>query len=99
MAQLDVYRNRSTQIPYLLDVQADLLDYLKTRVVVPLRRQGSMIKGNRLNPVFSVEDTLVVMATAEIAAVRLTALGERVTSLQSNRDDIINAIDVLWTGV
>lgn len=40
MAQFDVYRNANpatrARIPYLLDVQLDLLDPLATRVVVPL---------------------------------------------------------------
>lgn len=40
MAQFDVFRNpnRKTNkiIPYLLDVQSNLLDMLATRVVVPL---------------------------------------------------------------
>ena len=40
MAQFDVYLNPNAAtrkiIPYLLDVQADLLDTLSTRVVVPL---------------------------------------------------------------
>jgi toxin CcdB len=40
MAQFDVYLNPNTAtrnvIPYLLDVQAELLDSLATRVVVPL---------------------------------------------------------------
>ena len=40
MAQFDVYRNSSLdtreRIPYLLDIQHDLLSGLATRVVVPL---------------------------------------------------------------
>lgn len=40
MPQFDVYRNRNPRsrrsIPYLLDVQSDLLTALSTRVVVPL---------------------------------------------------------------
>jgi hypothetical protein len=40
MAQFDVYENQNAatcqSIPYLLDVQVDLLNALGTRVVVPL---------------------------------------------------------------
>jgi len=40
MAQFDVYRNAHpatrARVPYLLDVQSDLLETLATRVVVPL---------------------------------------------------------------
>ena len=38
MAQFDVYRNTNpatrTRIPYLLDIQSDLLESISTRVVV-----------------------------------------------------------------
>lgn len=41
MARYDVYRNQSARgaddTPFLLDVQADMLAQLRTRVVVPLR--------------------------------------------------------------
>jgi toxin CcdB len=40
MAQFTVYRNKNPQtrstVPFLLDIQNDLLDDLETRVVVPL---------------------------------------------------------------
>ena len=42
--QCDLHRNAegaSGQIPYLLDVQADLLSDLDTRVVVPLVRASA----------------------------------------------------------
>lgn len=56
MAQFDVYENPNpdTQktVPYLLDVQADLLADLATHVVVPLVPVAIMGKAARyLNPV------------------------------------------------
>jgi hypothetical protein len=42
--QCDVHRNTdddSGEIPFLLDIQANLLGDLQTRVVVPLIRTGS----------------------------------------------------------
>ena len=55
MGQFDVYENPNVEtnqvIPYLLDIQADLLANLKTRVVVPLvsiESVGKTIK--HLNP-------------------------------------------------
>jgi toxin CcdB len=102
MAHLDVHRNTRPNrriIPFVVDIQSNLLDYLSTRVVVPLRPEGSIVRGGRLNPLFEIEGHRVVMATAEIAAVRVLDLGEIVTSLDAHRDDIIAALDVLWTGV
>lgn len=104
MAQFDVYfnPNRDTRnaIPYLLDVQSDLLDMLATRVVVPLIVTEEMGQGAaRLNPQFKVKGVAVVMSTAEVAGVPVRALGDKVMSLKSKRDEIIAALDLLLTGI
>lgn len=101
--QCDVHRNAEDttgEIPFLLDVQADLLADLPTRVVVPLVRATSFGRqAERLHPAFSIEGDRVVMATHLIAAVRARSLGRAVMSLAEQRDAIIAAIDVLWSGV
>lgn len=104
MAQFDVYlnSNRATvqTIPYLLDVQAALLDTLATRVVVPLVRAETMgLATRRLNPMFNINDNAVVMSIAELAGVSLRALGEKVVSLKEQRDEIVVALDLLFTGI
>ena len=104
MAQFDVYRNpdpgSSKAIPYLLDIQTDLLAGLATRVVVPLIVSGSFAKPARcLNPVFNIEDHSVVMSTQELAGVARSTLGERVANLASERAAIIAALDLLITGI
>ena len=61
MSQFTVYRNRNskskTDIPYLLDVQSDLLSELGTRVVIPLFEKKSLgIKPlTKLTPEFQVD--------------------------------------------
>ncbi len=104
MAQFDVYLNpnssTSQAIPYLLDVQADLLDRLATRVVVPLVRAEAMgLSASKLNPKFTVDNNLVVMSSAELAGVTHRSLGEKVVSLKVQRDEIIAALDLLFTGI
>lgn len=104
MAQFDVYLNpnAATQqaIPYLLDVQADLLDALATRVVVPLILAEEMgLAAKNLNPRFKIKNTTVVMSTAELAGVSIKSLGDKVTNLKSKRDEIIAALDLLLTGI
>ena len=104
MAQFDVYLNPGTDtrnaIPYLLDVQADLLDGLATRVVVPLIAAGEMtVAARHLNPQFRVREVAVVMSTAELAGVSVRSLGEKVASLKDRRDEIIAALDLLFTGI
>lgn len=104
MAQFDVYRNANPAsgqaIPYLLDVQSGLLDRLATRVVVPLVLAPEFGKAAKvLNPQFEIEGVAVVMSTAELAGVSSRMLGERLTSLALRRDEIIAALDFLFTGI
>jgi toxin CcdB len=105
MARFDVYLNRnpetSSYIPYLLDVQAELLDVLATRVVVPLYTLSSMPKPARhLNPVFEINGERLVLSTAELAGVPMGILGEVVVcNVASHRDKTIAALDFLFTEV
>ena len=103
MAQFDIYENPNEKtnqtIPYLLDIQSDLLANLATRVVVPLITATAMGKAiKHLNPQFTVKRVKVFMATAELAGIPVRALGETVESLKDRRDDIISALDFLITG-
>ena len=103
MAQFDLYENQNQEtnqeIPYLLDVQAELLDNLATRVVVPLITVSAMGKAvKHLNPQFEIRRAAVFMSTAELAGVPVRILGEKVGSLKDRRDEIIAAIDFLFTG-
>ena len=104
MAQFDVYSNPNQdtrkEVPYLLDVQADLLDTLATRVVVPLVLAEEMgLAAKHLNPQFKITGTAVVMSTAELAGVSIRSLGDKVASLKNKRDEIIAALDLLFTGI
>lgn len=104
MAQYDVYLNTNADtrdvIPFLLDVQADLLDMLSTRVVVPLVVAEEMtLAAKHLNPQFRIKGVAVVMSTAELAGVPGRSLGDKVTSIKNKRDEIIAALDLLFTGI
>lgn len=105
MAQFDVYRNPNpatrARIPYLVDVQSELLDSLTTRVVVPLCKPV-VLKGRlaeRLNPVFQVEGRKVCLLTPELAGVPARTLGVPVGSLSGERDAFIAALDLLISGI
>jgi toxin CcdB len=103
MAQFDVYENPNPEtrqtVPYLLDIQADLLDGLATRVVVPLIAASAMGKPARhLNPIFTIKRAKVVMSTAELAGIPTVLPGNKVGSLKQHRTEIIAALDFLFTG-
>lgn len=104
MSQFDLYRNpnpeTNTFIPYLLDVQADLLDVLATRIVIPLHTLDSISKPLRhLNPLLDVDGEKLVLSTAELAGVPIAILGEPAGNLRSSRDEIIGALDFVFTGI
>jgi toxin CcdB len=97
MAQFDVHRFGDGLV---LDCQADLLDHLNSRFVVPLlpEQQGPM-PARRLNPVFAIRGKNYVMATQFAAAVQKNELGEVVATLGGRSTEITGAIDVLIVGV
>ncbi len=105
MAQFDVYGNANpatrARIPYLLDVQSDLLDSLATRIVVPLCKPDVLSgkPAERLNPAFEVEGRKVLMLTPQLAGVPRRILGEPVANLASERQAIVAALDLAITGI
>jgi len=100
MAQFDIYKNNNLEsaldFPYLLDIQADILSGLETRVVVPLSENIKAIK--HLNPEFKIEKKTYTLLTQELAGVHKSALGQLCGSLQENRSEIIAALDFMVSG-
>ncbi len=98
MARFDVYANRH-EPGYLLDVQADLLSQLNTRMVVPLQPLDiAPASAHRLNPQFTVQGAPVSMVTQFMAAIPAAELAEHICSLDQQRDAILQAIDFLHQG-
>lgn len=98
MAKFDVYRLRQGG-GLVLDCQADLLNDLHTRFVVPLLTAEEAPKAAaRLNPIFDIEGVTLVMATQFTSAIPLSELGEKVVSLTREQDAIGNALDMLISG-
>jgi len=100
MAQFDVYENLNSynnkEIPYLLDVQHDILSYLDTRVVIPLSINEKEIKTIAQKIIVNGDD--LILLSAQIASITPNFIGEKVCSLKHKRDDIISSIDFLITG-
>ena len=100
MAQFDVYENLNLKtkddIPFLLDIQNEILKDLSTRVVVPLVLY--MKPANILNPEFQINGLKVTMSTAELAGISLDNLGSVVCSVEERKYEIISAVDFMITG-
>ena len=104
MAQFTVYENineeTSNTIPYLVDVQHDLLSSLNTRVVIPMCLSKAL--GNKtisnLSPVFEINGSKYALLTPQLAGIPAYELGSPVCDLSEFRHQFINALDFLFTG-
>lgn len=101
MARFDLYPTRSTRIPYLLDVQSDLLDGLPGRIVMPVIPKHAFEDARmaRLNPIVPIAGTLHILLTQEIATVPKEKLSRPVANIEADhRDEIVAALDFLFQG-
>jgi toxin CcdB len=103
MKQFDVVanpfpRSRERQ-PFLVTLQSDLLARtLDTVVVAPLEPALSGTFHDRLNPRVDVDGQPFVLIAQELVTVRKSALGNARSSIANDRDVIIAALDLLFTG-
>ena len=98
MARFDVYA-RPGGAGYVLDVQADILSGLNTRIVVPLLPlSGAPEPAKRLNPVFEIGSEPHVMVTQFLAAVPRALLRSPVSNLADQDSEIMAALDMVLVG-
>lgn len=96
MARFDLYRLGDALV---IDCQADLLDHLSRRVVVPLFAPDEVpVPIARLHPLLEVEGQTFVMATHQIASVPVRLLGKAIGSVREDQDRIAAALDMLLIG-
>lgn len=104
MAQFDVFRNpdRSTQarIPYVVVLQSDLLERIDHHVVAPLRSADGavVIPVLRLNPLVVIDSQKFHVRVQDMATVPRQMLKTPVTNLSAQREEILAALDFLFTG-
>ena len=101
MAQFDVYRFASKVAPLVVDIQADVLEDLASRVVVPLApvRKAGNEELPKLKPRIMVEGKDYILMTTVLAALPRTRLGAHVANIEATRrDDITSAVDFLLFG-
>jgi len=104
MARFEVRANLNratrTRVPFLLELQADMLSALDTCLVAPLVSAAEFgTAATRLNPVFRIGNRKFVMDTSLMAGVPRRLLGEKVISLADRSVDIVGAVDFLVSGI
>ena len=83
----------------MVDVQADTLEGLNTRLVIPLMPPETAPRpGHRLNPRFQIAGHHYILVTQYMAATRHSNLTRTGHSLRERSDDITAALDMLLYG-
>ena len=105
MAQFDVYPNPSrhqrSDIPWIVDIQSDLLSALPTRLVVPLALRKTMpstVPKALCPPVVWVGEELVALAHLS-APFRTKDLGQVQGNLRIEASALIGAVDAVISGI
>lgn len=94
MARFDMHRLRYGSL--VVDCQADFLDEIGTRFVIPLVPRGDGPAPDiRINPQFTIDGEAMVLVPQFAAAVRTSELRTRVGSLAHEDVRIVHAIDIL----
>ncbi|MEO9189442.1 MAG: CcdB family protein [Acetobacteraceae bacterium] len=99
--QFSLHRTPKGRVGYVVDVQADLLSELRTRVVIPLllEKDAPKVPFKAFNPTCSIAGLNHVLMTQNLASVPVAELGPPVGSLAGQRDPIIRAMDALLSGL
>lgn len=104
MAQFTVYKNKNPRskatYPLLVDAQADLLNDLQTRLVIPLTKAPALAKKpiTRLTPSIDIDGERYLLMTPQLAGIARSELGAAVASVADHRSAIVAALDLLITG-
>ena len=101
MARFDIYKYGGKAVPFVLDVQADLLSDLNTCAVIPLVPEKQAMKEvlSKLKPIIQVDGLNYILMTTDIGTVTRSSLGEHITNVENDyRQEITEAIDFLFQG-
>lgn len=104
MPYLDVYLNRDARTarsrPYVVDLQSRLLEDLPSTIIAPLAIPDSVDRTRilRLNPDISLDGQILLLLTQDLAALPRSALRDPISNLASYHNEILSALDFLFTG-
>lgn len=104
MSQFDVFPNPDAgsrkRIPYVVVLQSDLLAAIENHIVAPLRSKQDQVPPPvlRLNPIACINDEEYLIRIQDIASVPSRMLVHPIANLSPQRDEILAALDFLFTG-
>jgi toxin CcdB len=102
MLQFDVIPNpnaaKRKARPFLVVLQDNRFAALSTLVVAPCAPVQGRSAGGVLTPEVAIKGARYLLVVPELAAIPLSALGKPVGNLESQRYDILRAVDFLFTG-
>lgn len=105
MSQFTLYKNEEKNskktYPYFVNVQSDLLDNLNSRLVIPLSPYSAVnnTSAQKLCPIIQLDKEKFVLLTHQMTTVPSAILKTEILSIERYRNEIINAIDMLITGI
>jgi len=104
--QFDIVHNPNKQtrqtrqtFPYLVVLQHEIIDVSNTVVVAPLIPRTSTIPADRLHPKLTVDGDTFTLVTHDLGATKRSDLVDMVTNVADQRNEIIAALDLVFTGI
>nr|WP_315252889.1 CcdB family protein [uncultured Duganella sp.] len=104
MARFDIYgntgKNRS-KVPFLLDIQSNVISGLATRIVIPLRPLSllpSVHLPTDIFPMIDIDDKQYFLDTPQLGAIPLAELKNKVGSARNRQAAIQGALDRVFGG-
>ncbi|HFT6283117.1 TPA: CcdB family protein [Escherichia coli] len=105
MKQFSVYKNKSRNkqaYPYFIDIQAEMLAHLNTRLVMPLTpKDNSNSQVKTLTPVININQVDYVVLTTMITTTDAKNLNSDNVVMDASylRDKLVSAIDMMILGI
>ncbi len=101
MARFDIYKYDNSSVPFVLDVQADLLSDLSTCAVIPLvsEKKAKQEVLQKLKPSIEINGQNYILMTTDIGTVTRASLGKKITNVENEyRQIVTEALDFLFQG-
>jgi len=105
VAQFSLYKNQDRHskntYPYFVDVQNALFSDLNSRLVIPLASHEAIyeIDVEKLCPVIPIHGKNYILLTHQMTSVPVSILSKQELLLEDYRYQILDAIDMLITGI